>query len=292
MLTALLRCLCAATALPARCGSAVTALMEAAPACVNRENTVKKEKMQPSLAGGLLVVLLAAVQVGPARARAYDCGVCMSSSSICVNWTGYSACSNGVGDALDAHPMSIRVPRSEVLEASQSSPFPVDENLNSISLKSNVPFLNVASCKTTFTVTGLRGSITSSSKALAVNNDTSQACARNGVWEMDEDAGTLVDQVAANTCFENSSWVNFAGKGYAAYLANKTMCDTQAQRWTMPLLFVLVLAVAAIGAATTFSQASSPSGLSQSHARASPPPVPSLSPSFFFLPCTPFMPRV
>ena len=66
----------------------------------------------------------------------------------------------------------------------------------------------------------------------------------------------------------------------------------QAQRWTMTLLFVLVLAVAAIGAATTFSQASSPSGLSQSHARASPPPVPSLSPSFFFLPCTPFMPRV
>ena len=89
MLTALLRCLCASTALPARCGSAVTALMEAAPACVNRENTVKKEKMQPSLAGGLLVVLLAAVQVGPARA--YDCSVCMSSSSICVNWTGYSA---------------------------------------------------------------------------------------------------------------------------------------------------------------------------------------------------------
>ena len=66
----------------------------------------------------------------------------------------------------------------------------------------------------------------------------------------------------------------------------------QAQRWTMTLLFVLVLAVAAIGAATTFSQASSPSGLSQSHARAFPPPVPSLSPSFFFLPCTPFMPRV
>ena len=66
MLTALLRCLCAATALPARCGSAVTALMEAAPACVNRENTGKKEKMQPSLAGALLVVLLAAVQVGPA----------------------------------------------------------------------------------------------------------------------------------------------------------------------------------------------------------------------------------
>ena len=189
--------------------------MEAAPACVNRENT-GKEKMHPYLAGGLLVVLLAAVQVGPARARAYDCGVCMSSSSICVNWTGYSACSNGVGDALDAHPMYIRVPRSEVLEASQSSPFPVDENLNSISLKSNVPFLNVASCKTTFTVTGLRGSITSSSKALAVNNDTSQACARNGVWEMDEDAGTLVDQVAANTCFENSSWVNFAGFSFTA----------------------------------------------------------------------------
>ena len=66
----------------------------------------------------------------------------------------------------------------------------------------------------------------------------------------------------------------------------------QAQRWTMTLLFVLVLAVAAIGAATTFSQASSPSGLSQSHARALPPPVPSLSPSFFFLPCPPFMPRV
>jgi len=64
-----LRC-CAVCALPLRClraaGSAVTALMEAAPACVNRENTGKKEKMQPSLAGALLVVLLAAVQVGPA----------------------------------------------------------------------------------------------------------------------------------------------------------------------------------------------------------------------------------
>ena len=73
--------------------------MEAAPACVNRENT-GKEKMQPSLAGGLLVFLLAAVQVGPAWA--YDCSVCMSSSSMCVNafWTGYLTCNNGVGDAL------------------------------------------------------------------------------------------------------------------------------------------------------------------------------------------------
>ena len=80
MLTALLRCLCSC-ALPLRClraaGSAVTALMEAAPACVNRENTGKKEKMQPSLAGALLVVLLAAVQVGPALgvvARGYCIG--------------------------------------------------------------------------------------------------------------------------------------------------------------------------------------------------------------------------
>ena len=43
----------------------------------------------------------------------------------------------------------------------------------------------------------------------------------------------------------------------------------------------------------TFSQASSPSGLSQSHARALPRPLsPPLSPSFYFVPCTRFMPRV
>ena len=88
------------------------------------------------------------------------------------------------GGIDDAHPMYIRVPRFEVLEASQASPFPVDENLISITLKSNVPFLNVASCKTVVTVTGLRGSITPSSNAHVVNNDTSYALARNGVWEM------------------------------------------------------------------------------------------------------------
>ena len=172
----------------------------------------------------------------------------------------------------------------------QSSSAPCDKNTITATLATNVPL----DPGTLITLGGITNSQTNSSRHLAVKSALSSnskvSCLNStGVW--DEDAGTLVVQVAANTCFENSSWVDFAGQGCAAYLANNTMCDTQAQRWTMPLLFVLVLAVAAIGAATTFSQASSPSGLSQSHARASPPPCP-ISPSFFFLPCTPFMPRV
>ena len=113
---AAVRCCCCA--LPLRClraaDSADTALMEAAPACVNRENTVKKEKMHPSLVGGLSVVLLVTAQVAPARA--YDCTsdagcqydgcndnscACSSSYSSCVNgfWTD-SQCNNGVWDAV------------------------------------------------------------------------------------------------------------------------------------------------------------------------------------------------
>ena len=118
--------------------------MEAAPACVNRENT-GKEKMQPSLAGGLLVFLLAAVQVGPAWA--YDCSVCMSSSSMCVNafWTGYLTCNNGVGDALH-HIVTADVSQGHGLPGCNGK-----RNNITIHLQTNVELKSFY----TFTISGL-----------------------------------------------------------------------------------------------------------------------------------------
>ena len=60
--------------------------------------------MQPSLAGALLVVLLAAVQVGPARA--YDCtsdAGCQYDGCNDISCSGYESyfrCNNGVWDAI------------------------------------------------------------------------------------------------------------------------------------------------------------------------------------------------
>ena len=97
--------------LPAR----ATTLCKVNKAHKSDKTRKKRTAASIALAGGLLGTLVLAAQVGPARA--YDCTsdaecqydgchdvscACSSSSSNCVNgfWTGYSACNNGVWDAI------------------------------------------------------------------------------------------------------------------------------------------------------------------------------------------------
>jgi len=57
-----------------------------------------------------------------------------------------------------AHPMYIRTPRFLMLEGEQSSPFPSDDNVVQISMRTNVPLLTA--CNVAVTVSGLQGTQT------------------------------------------------------------------------------------------------------------------------------------
>ena len=120
-----------------------------------------------------------------------------------------------MGTSDDPHPMYIRTPRFESLETYQTSPFPGDDNQVTINFKVNVPFLNLESCKTTLTVTGLTGSITSSSKAMVLHNDTSQSFERQGAWEMG--TGTLFVNVTRSTAAGEAFTIKVALRNQFTY---------------------------------------------------------------------------
>ena len=123
--------------------------------------------------------------------------------------------------------LDILQPRFTVKNIGQSTSAPCARNTITATIGTNVPM----AAGTYITLKGLTQSQTNSSSALAITSDLSSnvSCLNTtGTWQ--HDTGSLVVQVSGNSCYENETWVDFAGNGCAAYRDNVSMCQTAAQR--------------------------------------------------------------
>ncbi|MGB1601260.1 MAG: hypothetical protein ACPIOQ_51470, partial [Promethearchaeia archaeon] len=123
--------------------------------------------------------------------------------------------------------LSTIEPMFTVREVAQSSSTPCDKNTITATLSTNVPMPS----GTLITLTGIVPAQTNSTSQLVItsNNASNVSCLNStGIW--DQDTGSVIVQAVADTCIENTSWVDFAGNTCADYQANTTMCDTAAQR--------------------------------------------------------------
>ena len=124
--------------------------------------------------------------------------------------------------------LEIMQPEFTVQNIEQSSSAPCATNIITATVATNVPM----DAGILITIKGITDSQTNSTQHMAITSalGASNVSCLNSTGSWNEDTGELVLQVAASTCYENSTWVDFAGQGCAEYLANATMCDTAAGR--------------------------------------------------------------
>ena len=125
--------------------------------------------------------------------------------------------------------LGIIQPQFTVAKIAQSSSAACDDNTISLTLAVNV---HMPEASTLITISGISNTQTNSSSTLAVNSmlgASNISCLNStGVWNNTK--GELIVQVVASTCYENESWVDFAGNGCAHYVTNTTWCDTADER--------------------------------------------------------------
>jgi hypothetical protein len=125
--------------------------------------------------------------------------------------------------------LGIIQPQFTVAKIAQSSSAACDDNTISLTLAVNV---RMPEASTLITISRISNTQTNSSSTLAVNSmlgASNISCLNStGIW--DNAKGELIVQIVTSTCYENESWVDFAGNGCAYYMANTTWCDTANER--------------------------------------------------------------